>query len=213
MPVETIQRPPSPPERQINHHQQQPLQRRHQRSGSGMPPQPFILTLRLDKASERVLTDVRTKYFPKHRNFLSGHLTLFHALPAAQKPVYHQVLTSLSTSTSPFTVGIKEPFPLGKKGVGLNVSSFKLRGLHDELLKRFRDEGVELTVQDQSRLRAHVTVQNKVGEEEAGRTLEEVKNMWVERAARAEGIVVWRYETSGEWTFLKEFEFKGLEER
>lgn len=72
---------------------------------------------------------------------------------------------------------------------------------------------MELTEQDQSRLRAHVTVQNKVGEEEAERTLEEVKKMWVERAARAEGIVVWRYEVGGEWTFLKEFEFEGVEGR
>lgn len=85
--------------------------------------------------------------------------------------------------------------------------------MHDELLNSFRKEGVELTEQDQSRLRAHVTAQNKVGEEEAGKTLKEVKKLWIERAARAEGIVVWRYESSGEWTFLKEFDFKGLEER
>lgn len=92
------------------------------------------------------------------------------------------------------------------------MSSFKLRSIHDELLKRFKEQGVELTEQDQSRLRAHVTVQNKVGEEEAKRTLEEVKKMWAERGARAEGLVVWRYEVGGEWTWLKEYDFEKVEE-
>jgi hypothetical protein len=176
-----------------------------------MPPQPLIVTLRLDKATEKILTDLRTKYFPKHRNFLSAHITLFHALPATHSPMYSQILTSLASSTAPFTVGIKNPFPIGKKGVGLNISSFKLRGLHDELLRRFKDEGVELTEQDRSKLMAHVTVQNKVGEQEAGRTLEEVRKMWMDRGARAEGFVIWRYEVGGEWTWLREFEFKDEE--
>lgn len=202
MPVETIQRPPSPP---LPHPPQQ-------HSINDMPPQPFILTLRLDKGTEKILTDLRIRYFPKHRNYLSAHVSLFHALPAAQKPTYHQILSSLSQTTAPFTVGIKNPFALGRKGVALNVSSFKLRSIHDELLKRFKEQGVELTEQDQSRLRAHVTVQNKVGEEEAKRTLEEVKKMWAERGARAEGLVVWRYEVGGEWTWLKEYDFEKVEE-
>jgi hypothetical protein len=176
-----------------------------------MPTQPFILTLRLDKVTEHLLTQLRTKYFPKHRNFLAAHITLFHALPASRQPDYAKILTDLTSRTAPFTIGIKNPFPLGQKGVGLNVSSFKLRNLHDEILRAFREEGVELTEQDQAKIKAHVTVQNKVGEEEARRTLEAVKREWNERGARAEGIVVWRYEVGGEWTWLKEYEFKGIE--
>lgn len=95
--------------------------------------------------------------------------------------------------------------------MGLNVSSPKLRGLHDELLRRFGEEGVQLTEQDRVRLRAHVTVQNKVGEEEAKKTLDRVNESWRDRGAKAEGIVVWRYEVGGEWTWLKDYEFKGTE--
>jgi hypothetical protein len=194
MPVNIVQQPPPKPQ---------------SHSEGKMPPQPLILTLRLDKATEKIMTDLRRKYFPKHRNFLSAHVTLFHALPAVHKPIYNHILSSVTSSMAPFTVGIKDVFPLGNKGVGLNVSSIKLRHLRDVLLASFREEGIELTEQDQRRLRAHITIQNKVGEEEARRTLDEVKKSWVDRGAKAEGIVVWRYEVGGEWTRLEEHEFRG----
>ena len=64
-----------------------------------------------------------------------------------------------------------------------------------------------MTEQDQKRIRPHVTVQNKVKEEEARRTLEELTDMFDDRAGMAEGLMLWSYENSGEWTHLKEFTF------
>ncbi|KAF7898937.1 uncharacterized protein EAF01_008150 [Botrytis porri] len=150
--------------------------------------QPFILTLRLDASSEKLLTALRTRYFPSSRNYLSAH----------QK----------------FKVGIKDPFPLGKKGVALNIASFKLRKIHEELLGEFREKGVQLTEQDDRKVRPHVTVQNKVEEGEAKRTLEEMKREWMMNGdgnggigGMAEAITLWRYEVSGEWTHLEDYEF------
>lgn len=71
----------------------------------------------------------------------------------------------------------------------------------------FGKEGVHLTEQDGRKIRPHVTVQNKVGEEEAGKTLQELKKTFGERSGKAEGFALWRYEDSGEWTHLKEFPF------
>ncbi|TGO83177.1 hypothetical protein BPOR_0690g00030 [Botrytis porri] len=121
--------------------------------------QPFILTLRLDASSEKLLTALRTRYFPSSRNYLSAHI-------------------------------------------------------HEELLGEFREKGVQLTEQDDRKVRPHVTVQNKVEEGEAKRTLEEMKREWMMNGdgnggigGMAEAITLWRYEVSGEWTHLEDYEF------
>jgi len=56
-----------------------------------------------------------------------------------------------------------------------------------------------------------VTVQNKVGgrRAEARRTLRALKREFEERKGMAEGLVLWRYEAGGQWSFLKEFGFEG----
>lgn len=170
--------------------------------------QPFVLTLRLDAAAEKILTGLRTKYFPSHRNYLAAHVTLFHALPAVSQPEYARILRDMTQSTSGFRIGLKNPFMLGKKGVGINVASFKLREFHRELQTRFRDAKVEMTEQDERPLRAHVTIQNKVRQEEAEETLKKVKNEFEERAGQASGLTVWRYEVNGEWTKLHDYDFR-----
>ncbi|KAM3077351.1 hypothetical protein ACMFMG_006701 [Clarireedia jacksonii] len=170
--------------------------------------QPFVLTLRIDSASEKLLTGLRTRFFPESRNYLNAHITLFHALPADSLPLYQAILTQVAQRESCFTLGINAPFPLGKKGVGINVASHNLRELHEELLEHFKKEEVQLTDQDQRKLRPHVTVQNKVGEEEARETLEIVKREFKEQAGRAEALTLWRYEVGGEWTHLEDFPFQ-----
>ncbi|KAG0648176.1 hypothetical protein D0Z07_5845 [Hyphodiscus hymeniophilus] len=169
--------------------------------------QPLVLTLRLDAASETVLTELRARYFPKARNYLNAHITLFHALPSSAHTPMEKIISQIASRELRFTVGIKNPFPLGKKGVGINIASHKLRGLHEELMEEFAKERVVLTEQDQRKIRPHVTVQNKVGQDEAKRTLEELRESFEDRPGTAEGFTVWRYEEGGEWTHLKDFPF------
>lgn len=76
-------------------------------------------------------------------------------------------------------------------------------------MRRLKEGGGELTEQDQRPLRPHVTVQNKVGEKEARRTMEVLSGEWEEKAGKAVGLVMWRYEVGGRWTFLREWEFEG----
>lgn len=91
--------------------------------------------------------------------------------------------------------------------MALNVSSFKLRKIHEELLAELRGKDIQLTEQDQRKLRPHVTVQNKVGEEEARTTLEEVRRELEELEGVGEALSLWRYEVGGAWTHLEDFEF------
>ena len=171
--------------------------------------QPLVLTLRLDAASQKLLTSLRTRYFPQARNYLQAHLTLFHALPSTSHNQIENILFRVVSREKPFTVGIKNPFLLGRKGVGINIASHKLRLFHEELMSDFGEAGLDLTEQDLRKIRPHVTVQNKVGEEEAKKTLEELKSTFKEMAGTAEGFVLWRYEDGGEWTHLTEFPFSG----
>lgn len=67
---------------------------------------------------------------------------------------------------------------------------------------------MHLTEQDERKLSPHVTVQNKVSEEVCKRTLDEVTSGWEDRPGTAEGLVLWRYEKGGTWTFLREFGFQ-----
>lgn len=73
---------------------------------------------------------------------------------------------------------------------------------------------MQLTEQDARKIRPHVTVQNKVGEEEAQRTLDEVRAEWMAHGdgsggigGTAEALSLWRYEVGGEWTHLEDFVF------
>jgi hypothetical protein len=68
-----------------------------------------------------------------------------------------------------------------------------------------KGEGVQLTEQDLRKLIPHVMAQNKVGEEEAGRTLEELRGSFGERAGKAVEFVLWKYEEGGQWTFFEGF--------
>lgn len=169
--------------------------------------QPLILTLLLDAASEKLLTTLRTSYFPKARNYLNAHVTLFHALPPSSYDIYTQSLSRIASRERPFIIGIKTPFLLGRRGVGLNLASHKLRILHQELLEMWREEGIQLTEQDKRTLKAHVTVQNKVTEEEARETLEKVQRQFREMACKGEGFSLWRYEETGTWSHLEDFRF------
>ncbi|RDW71996.1 hypothetical protein BP5796_08030 [Coleophoma crateriformis] len=171
--------------------------------------QPLIITLRLDAATEAILTALRTRYFPRQLNHLSSHITFFHALPGtSQHLISHQLQHVTSTMTA-FTVQVSSPFAMGRKGVALNVVSSDLSSLHKQLLDAWKTEKIELTSQDDNaKKRAHVTVQNKVGEEVARKTLGEMKAQWEPKMATAEGLRLWRYEQGGEWTLLEDFLFQ-----
>lgn len=136
------------------------------------PAQPLILTLLLDTATEAHLTILRTKYFPPARNYLSAHVTLFHALPADARTLIEEDLVDLSARTAAYGVWCGPPFAMGLGGVGVEVREAKTRKeraerakdmtmeLHRRLLQRWRSRGVAMTAQDQQTLKCpHITVQ------------------------------------------------------
>lgn len=147
------------------------------------PRHPLILTLKLDKASQSLLTDLRTKYFPKNRNYLAAHVTLFHAIPAHRFAELDVHLASRAEQTNGFEVFIGEPKKMGNKGVLVTVRDRphgKIEKIHDDiqnfLQTRVKEEKDKLTDQDSRRMgKAHVTVMNKAEEDEVEECLKAVE--------------------------------------
>jgi len=147
------------------------------------PRHPLILTLKLDKATQTFLTDLRTKHFPKNRNYLAAHVTLFHAIPAHRYAALDAHLHALVQKTNSWDVFVGEPKKMSNKGVMVTVRDRPhgtIESIHDDIqhfLKTSakKDED-KLTDQDSRRMgKAHATIMNKAEEDEVERCLQEVE--------------------------------------
>ncbi len=65
---------------------------------------PLILTLQLDERSFAFFDEQRRRYFPKERNFIPAHLTLFHALPGEQLAAIQHDIEAVISGQQPFIV-------------------------------------------------------------------------------------------------------------
>ncbi|KAM0788521.1 hypothetical protein ACM66B_001649 [Microbotryomycetes sp. NB124-2] len=196
--------------------------------------QPLIITLAIERDSHDQLTKLRSKYFPKHRNYLEAHITLFHALPASHKSIYPSLLQEVAQQKQAFPITIGRPFSLNGKGIGVGVTSPKLDSsettasqchnkthpnkdritqLRAELVKKLEHDKVKLTPQDAKNQHSpHVTLQNKVDEQTARDSLERLeredaelfRNGW---RTNAVGIELFEYQPDGSWTRLQQFDF------
>lgn len=155
---------------------------------------PLIVTLVVDDLTQAAWDDLRRRWFPPERLLVGAHVTLFHALPGRELDTVVRDLTDVAAMTAPFALAVPEARSLGR-GVALRVRSAALDRLHGDLARRWQPW---LTPQDAKPLWAHVTIQNKVGSEEARDTLSEVAATFTPHQAMATGLAVWRY-LGGPW--------------
>lgn len=149
----------------------------------------------MNSVTEKSFTNLRTKYFPKHRNHLPSHLTFFHALPAEHLEIYKKDLHDLCSRTPISKISTGPPFTL-RAGVAVSISSVEddkptIEDLHARLLKRWREvRKFELTSQDQQALhQPHITIQNKVENQgEVKDTFEAISKNWKNRKGKAQGF-------------------------
>ena len=165
---------------------------------------PLIVTLALDGASFARLDDLRRRHYPPERNRVPAHLTLFHALPGASLPAVKRDLAAICAARRPFDLRASGWTSLDR-GVALAFSSPELLALRRELAFEWRDH---LTAQDSARIAPHVTVQNKVAPREADALLRELQAGLRPFAARAEGLLLWRY-LGGPWDLVRRYRFAG----
>ncbi|MBS1955196.1 MAG: 2'-5' RNA ligase family protein [Cyanobacteria bacterium SZAS-4] len=159
-----------------------------------------VLTLAMDPEAQQRFEDARQKWFPKERNFIPAHLTLFHVLPESEETMH--VLSVVSNAVAQFPMRIAEIRSLGR-GVAYFLESKQLTELHRYLSANFQDF---LTAQDKQKFHPHVVVQNKVAPEVAKATLEVLRSDFAPSFCTAVGLDLWRY-VDGHWLPLKRFVF------
>lgn len=171
-------------------------------------PEPLILTLALDAESQAFFDELRRRHFPPRRNFLSAHLTLFHALPgeaAAQISAYLQAVAAGQGPLALETAGVQ----FMGQGVMYKFESPALRRLHKTLQAAFQTEfGFALSGQDRQPLHPHVTVQNKAAPAVARALHEELAADFQPFAATGTALRLWAYQ-GGPWAARGSFALTG----
>ena len=160
--------------------------------------QPFVVTLMLDAEVQRRFDAERARWFPAGRTKVGAHVTLFHAIPGDI-----DVVDLLVAQAGPaFEVLVARVMSLGR-GAAYALESAELTRRHRTLQQAWWPH---LTRQDQQPLRAHVTVQNKVGPDVARATVETLRTGFAPFTVHALGWQLWRYD-DGPWTHLTDVSF------
>lgn len=162
----------------------------------------YILTLHTDPAHHKTLTALRTQYFPRNLNKLSAHIALFRALPGSHLDAITADISAVVRTHSSFPISTGAVSMLGRTGVAIGADAAGARAIYEALKGKW--EGF-LSAQDKG-FTAHYTIQNKVEERVARRTLEEVRGGFEGSRGRVDGLSLYRYER-GYWRHTKDFMF------
>lgn len=167
-------------------------------------PAPLILTLTLDDASQAFFDEQRRRYFPPKLNYLSAHLTLFHALPGAEEAAIAAHLGAVAAAQGPLTLTATGVKFMGR-GVMYALDCPPLVALHRRLQQHWQPW---LSPQDQQGLRPHITAQNKVDPAEARALHAELAASFQPFAATGTGLALWSYR-GGPWEARQQWRFNG----
>lgn len=156
-------------------------------------PEPLILTLSLDSASQQHFDALRDAHFPADRLVVGAHLTMFHAIPGALEDEL-RLLLARCAEREPFGLTVRPPRLLGG-GVAYDLASVEAARLRDDVRGALAGR---LTRQDAQGWRPHVTVQNKVGREVAAALHARLLADFRPWPVTATGLALWRY-LGGPW--------------
>ncbi|NDW04554.1 2'-5' RNA ligase family protein [Jiella pacifica] len=169
-----------------------------------MADAPLILTLGLDTASFERLDAMRRRHFPRERNFIPAHLTLFHHLPGEKEEEVAATLRAVTREAAPIPLAVTGLRFLGR-GTACEIDAPPLVALRRDLTARWRND---LTRQDAQGFRPHVTIQNKVPGAEARTTFETLRSAFSPFEATGTGLILWHYR-GGPWEEAGTFPFGG----
>ncbi|MGJ7579045.1 2'-5' RNA ligase family protein [Variovorax sp. RHLX14] len=160
-----------------------------------MNPTALIITLQMDPASAEHFTSLRQAHFPSARNWLSAHVTLFHALPLEAREEVLRDVAEIAARTGRFAMDVDRLLFLGR-GVAFGITAPPAVVVRQELAARWAPL---LSRQDGAwHGRLHITVQNKV-EPSVARVLHaELQRGFEPRRITATGLQVWNY-VGGPW--------------
>ncbi len=155
-----------------------------------------IITAKMDDESFQKLNSLRQKHFPKQRNFLQAHITLFHKLPESFD------LDPTNLPTQPLPAEFTEPYFMGF-GTAIEVRCPKLSELRAQMKNEFSEI---LSRQDLKLKKFHVTIQNKVPANQAKAFFQDFKSQWSPFSGEIIGLLIHEY-LDGPWRLKKELLF------
>lgn len=161
---------------------------------------PLILTLQLNKEAFHYFNALRKKYFPKEKNFIDAHLTLFHHLPFENFII--EKLQNISKEQNDISLLVSDVVSIGK-GTAIKIKSVALCKLHKQLQVEWQHL---LTPQDKQRLWPHVTIQNKVTPQAAKDLFHYLSSSHSHFNGTGIGMQLWKYQ-NGPWEHLQDFAF------
>jgi 2'-5' RNA ligase superfamily len=163
----------------------------------------LIVTAEIGPADLAWLDRLRWVHYPRDRNQLQAHLTMFHALPPSAETELRSRLSRLAASRPP-SARIEGVMDLDG-GVAFRVVSPDLDRLRDELS---HDLMGLLGAQDSGGWRPHVTIQNKVAPKVARALVAELERDFRPRPLSIIGLGLHRY-LGGPWETLAVYPFRG----
>lgn len=163
---------------------------------------PLILTFRLDPLSQERLDHWREIYFPKERNFLKAHLTIYHQLPGQNLRLIKEQLATLAKDRR--RLSIRFDRLMTRQGfVGIAVESELMQAFRGELNEVFQ---TLLRAQDRQPYRPHVTVTNLGSPKDAARTLAALEREFNAWDGEITGLELFHYR-GGPWELAAIFPF------
>lgn len=157
----------------------------------------MIVTFKMDDNSQEIFNHLRQRYFPKERNYLNAHITLFHNI--ADEALNAHIWQELEAEM-PFEIEFANPFFMGF-GTAIEIRSSKLIQLTEMLQRHFCDL---LSTQDRRTKKPHITLQNKMPAFIAKQDYESICKEWTPIKGFIIGYEFYEYQ-SGSWKQLKTY--------
>ncbi|HEY8560822.1 MAG TPA: 2'-5' RNA ligase family protein [Pyrinomonadaceae bacterium] len=168
-----------------------------------MEKAPLILTAKMDRETFEFFDRLRRAHFPRERNHLAAHVTLFHHLPGERREEIEAQLETVAARQAGIDLHFSDLKFIGR-GTIAAINSPPLIALRDALARRW---SADLTRQDAQKFAPHVTIQNKTDPEKARLLYENLSAAWKPRAGTAIALELWHYR-DGPWQLAREFDFR-----
>lgn len=163
---------------------------------------PLIVIAEIAAGDFSWLEGLRRAHYPRERNYVPSHLTIFHALPPSAEAELKARLAQIVRQDPP-RASIEGLMDLGG-GVAFRVVSTDLDRIRDELS---RDLFGLLGAKDRGGWRPHITIQNKASPKVARALKQTLEQSFRPRPLGITGLELNRY-LDGPWERLGTYKFR-----
>lgn len=164
---------------------------------------PIIVSAVFGDADHAWLDGLRQIHYPRERNRLAAHLTLFHHLPPSLECELRSRLLAETRGCEVPAAELSGLIDLGG-GVAFRVHSPALEAIRTRLAEAFFGS---LTPQDSAGWRPHVTIQNKVDVPVARALLKKLDTDFRPRPVKIAGLAAYHYR-GGPWEPIARYPFR-----